>query len=166
MIKTLLILLVFIFVAGILISAIVQATIKNIKKLEKENEEDKEKKYIKFYLLGDTYATYQAFCQYTLDLKGLRDISKKVELSEEDKNKLLEGIDASLMDLQTLMYDSQINIPDPTVLTKSYMQSMMIKALELRVLFESLIGNSMVEEYQADFNKETEILTLIKENEK
>jgi hypothetical protein len=165
MIKTLLIILVFIFVAGILINAIMQIMVNNIKKLEKENEEEKDKKYIKFYLLGDNYATYQAFCQYTLDLKGLRDISKKVELSEEDKNKLLESIDASLMDLQTLMYDSQTNIPDPTVLTKSYMQSMMIKMLELRVLYESLIGNSIVEEYQNDCNKETEILTLAKENE-
>lgn len=169
MIKTLLIVLVFIFIVSIFISAVIQSTINNINKTKKENkkeeDEEKDKKYIKFYLLGDNYTTYQAFCQYTLDLGGLRDMSKKVELSEEDKNTILKNIDNSLMDLQNLLYDSQVNIPDPTVLTKSYMQSMMLKALELRIMYESLIGNSIAEEAKDVGEKETEILTLVKENE-
>lgn len=145
MIKSLLLITLFVFINCILISSCAKALIENLNK-KKEEDKKEDKKYIKFYIIGENYNTYEAFCQVTLNLDAIREASKKSEISEEDKKKLFKTIDTSLMELQNLLYDSQINIPDPTVLTKSYLQSMTVKVLELRVFYESLLGNIIVEE--------------------
>jgi len=164
MIKEILLITLFVFVNCIIIVSAICAALNHLEKLKEnkgnEKKEGVEKKYINFYLIGENYATYEAFCQVTLNLEGIRDISTKINLSEDDKNIILKNFDLSLMELQTLLYDSQIDIPDPTILTKSYFQKMIIKILELRVLYESLIGNSVIENVKDNCNNDNNVLNL------
>lgn len=163
MIKILLLVTFFVFINCIVIISTIKVILENISK-HKDNKEDN-KKNITFYLIGENYATYEAFCKITLNLDTIRDVSKKICLSEEDKDIILKNMDMSLMELQDLLYNSQLDIPDPTILTKSYLQNMIIKTLEIRVLYESLIGNSIIENDKDNYNKDVKILNIIpKEN--
>lgn len=163
MIKILLLITLFVFINCIFIISAVKVILENINKNKKEGEKKEEDntKYINFYLIAENHATYEAFCQVTLNLENIRDVSKKICLSEEDKEIMLKNIDMSLMELQNLLYNSQIDIPDPTVLTKSYLQNMIVKTLEIRVLYESLIGNSIIERAKEDYNKDARILNIV-----
>jgi hypothetical protein len=157
MLKNLLLITLFIFINCILLISLSKILVENLNKKEEKKED---KKYINFYLIAENHATYEAFCQVTLNLDAIREVSKKEEISEEDKRELLKSMDTSLMELQNLLYDSQVNIPDPTVLTKSYLQNMIVKALEIRVFYEGLLGNIIVEETN-NKSDEAKILKIV-----
>lgn len=165
MIKTLLLITLFVFINGILISAFIKIILEDIKRKVGDNSQKVDnKKYIQLHVLGDNYQTYEAFSQVTHNLEEIRKIAKDKQIEQKEKEELLQNIDKSLMELQTLLFDSQAGaIPNPSILTKSYLQSFTIKALELRVMYETLMGRDITENPKEE--KESNILKIVPREE-
>jgi len=161
LIKALIVITVFIFINGIIIVSFLKAA--KDKKVEIENNKEVDnnsKKYILYVLDSENVGSFQAFIQVTEELDIVRNASKKAIVSEEDKNKLMESIDSSLMDLQKMLLDSQTGaIPNPSLLTKTFLQAFTSKALEMRIFYEGLIGNIIVEDPMKEH--ETNILKIV-----
>lgn len=164
LIKILALLTVFIIINGIFIVSFYKAAkekrVETTPALEEKKTENESKKYILYVLDSENVGSFQAFIQVTEELDIVRNAAKKAIVSEEDKNKLMESMDSSLMDLQQMLLDSQTGaIPNPSLLTKTFLQAFTSKALEMRIFYEGLIGNIIVEDPTKEH--ETNILKIV-----
>jgi hypothetical protein len=160
MIGKFLLIILFIFVILLIITAFINIIIDHIKKANET------KRNVTLYVVGDDYKGLEAFSQVTLNLEAIRSTVKSKELSVEEKDKLLNSIDSSLMELQNILFESQSGvIPDPSVLTKLYLQNISMKALELRLLYETLMGRAITENSE-DKNNSFNVLKIVPQDKK
>jgi len=114
---------------------VVIAIIKNVKK------EMTSLRNVEFVILGDSSVSYKEFVKLTNNIIDIRKKIKIQEISKSEHKDIIVDLDGKLLELQKVLLDINTGgIPNPDILTKRYIQELILKTLKIRIIFEKLNG--------------------------
>jgi hypothetical protein len=120
--------------------AILLAVIRQIKKDISSNIGPHEVP-IEFIVLGESFDSYKTFLALTYKLDDVRESMDKGEIDVNSYADIIKELDEKILNLQEmLIYINTEAIPNPDILTKRYIQELILQVLVIRIIFEKLHG--------------------------
>ena len=121
--------------------AVILTIIRQIKKDIQQSYRSSIKSNIEFIVLGENIESYDTFLALTYKLSDIRGKIDTREISSDEQKKLMNELDEKLLILQeSLIHINTDGIPNPDVLTKRYIQELILKVLVMRIVFEKING--------------------------